>query len=249
MPLPRANLPRDQDTALIFIDESGSISNDRYFAVGCLKLTDPAKTLRAMQTLRDRRKFYGELHFSQVTKGTAPFYREVVDLLASSGESFSCFVADRTAADPVVRFGTSWAAYEKLATQLVIAAVRPAEIVTVLADNYSTPAQYSFEASVKRQVNRRLRRLAVLEVCRLDSKSADPLQLVDLLTSAVAFEYRQAAGVGSATSPKGLLAKYVRDSFGVSTCMGGCLGQTVSVREYEHSRWASRRSRAGQSTT
>ena len=243
MALPRAALPRDQDTALIFLDESGSISNDRFFAVGCLKLTNPTSVLRTIQLLQDSKHAYQELHFSSLTKGTLSLYKRVVDILAESGETFSCFVADRDAADPVKRFGTGWAAYEKLATQLIISATKPCEIVTVLADNYSTPATFKFEASVKRQVNRRLDRLAVLEVCRLDSKSAIPLQLVDLLTSAVAFEYRATSGSGSSTSPKGRLSAYVRQKFGVTTFIGGCSSPQLRVRMYEHDRWRQRTGR------
>lgn len=246
MPRPRANLPRDQDTALIFMDESGSISNDRFFAVGCLKLTQPSAVLRRVQSLRDYRQAYQELHFSAVTRGSLATYRSVVDILLAClgpNDSFSCFVADRDVADPVERFGTGWAAYEKLATQLILSAVRPSEIVTVLADNYSTPVHVTFESSVKRQVNRRLERLAVLEVCRIDSKAADSLQLVDILTSAVAFEYRASTGHGSGVSPKGKLSRYVRTKFGVSTFIGGCTSPQLTVRLYEHDRWAARTGR------
>lgn len=155
-------------------------------------------------------------------------------------------MADRDTADPVKRFGTTWAAYEKLACQLVIAASKPDEISTVLADNYSTPATFDFEQSVKTQVNRRLGRLAITEVLRLDSRSADALQLVDILTGAVAYQYRSSAGQGASTSPKALLSRHVRDTYGVADFVGGCTGQLVSVREYEDENWRRRRRRPGQ---
>ena len=47
-----------------------------------------------------------------------------------------------------------------------------------------------FETDVRESVNSRLGRLAVTSVCRLHSRAAVPLQLVDMLTAAVAFEFR-----------------------------------------------------------
>lgn len=45
-------------------------------------------------------------------------------------------------------------------------------------------------------------RTAITTICRLDSKAAVPLQLVDLLVSAVAFEFRQSAGFAKQDSPR-----------------------------------------------
>ncbi len=234
----RALLPKDQDTALLFLDESGSIAQDRFFAVGCLKLPQPSLLLRQVQLLRDRRKWYGEFHFTKLTSGAVPIFRELIDLVVASDATFSCFVADRQRADPIQRFGTSYAAYEKLATQLVIGAVRPSEITAVLADNYSTPSTVDFEGSVKRQVNRRLGRLAVIEVCRLNSASSDPLQIVDVLTGMVAFQYRARTGLGSSTSPKGQLSAYAASSFGVTVFDEACSTSRIRIRGYEHGRWS-----------
>jgi Protein of unknown function (DUF3800) len=232
-----ARLDRDHPTSIIFLDESGSISQDRFFAVGCLKLTDASTLLRNVQRVRDKFHFYGEFHFTKLTKQQLNIYKTIVDEIVAANGVFGCFVADRQQADPIQRFGTSWAAYEKLAVQLLIGTIPPAEVTAVIADNYSAPAYVKFETSVKNQVNRRLDRLAVIEACRIDSKSADPLQLVDLLTSAVAFEFRSLNGLASAGSTKGQLSQYVRSQLGVSTFVGGCRGPLVHVREYEHGRW------------
>ncbi len=154
-------------------------------------------------------------------KGALPFYEKVVTLLAEAELEFSCYLADRRSADPVVRFGSHYRAYEHLATDLLVASIKPYELVSVLADNYSTPDDVRFEEDVRNAVNKRLERLAVTSVCRLDSRTATPLQLVDLLTSAVAFEFRQSAGLASATSAKGSLAAYVRETFGVLSFLSG----------------------------
>jgi hypothetical protein len=219
--LPRGVVPDTTSTGVAFVDETGSISQGRFFGVGCLKMTEPSVLLRQMQKLRDRRGFYikrgKEFHFADVTQGTLPIYKEAVDLVLASEAKFSCFVADRQHADPVARFGTPWKAYEKLATQLLLGSIRPREIITVLADNYSTPDHVQFEVDVKHEVNRRLhRRLAVSSVFRLDSKSTDGLQLVDILLGSVAFEYRLNAGEATHGSVKHELSEYVRGAYGVA---------------------------------
>lgn len=228
--MPRDTLPYDHPTAVVFLDESGSISQDRFFSVGCLKIAEPSVLLRAVQKLRDQHHWYNEIHFTELTSKALPFYERVVELIAASDAEYSCFVADRQAADPVVRFGTPWRAYEKLASQLLLGSIKPRELVTVLADNYSTPDDVFFEQDVRAEVNRRLKRLAVLSVCRLDSGAADPLQLVDLLTSAVTFEFRQSAGIAGAKSPKAKLAAKVRAEYGVSSFLQSHKGARVNVQ-------------------
>ncbi|MBI4942660.1 MAG: hypothetical protein HY830_18120, partial [Actinobacteria bacterium] len=100
------------------------------------------------------------------------------------------------------------------------------------ADNYSTPDEILFEETLKAAVNRRLRRLAVTSVCRMDSRSSDGLQAVDMLTSAVAFEFRQNAGLASATSPKARLAAYARTALGADSCLSGWRSPQHSVAIY-----------------
>lgn len=196
--------------------------------------------LRALQKYRDQKHWYKEIKFSATTQGTLDLYKGVVDVvLAPPGASYFCFLADRQAADPVERFGSHWAAYSKLAEQLVVAALKPEELVTVLADNYSTPDHVLFEEDLKATANRRLGRLAVTSCCRLDSKSSDGLQVADLLTSAVAFEFRAAAGIASANGPKAQLAEHVRTMLGTSTCLPGwrASDNRHSVAIYSHGAW------------
>lgn len=226
-------LRRDHPVATAFLDETGAIAQDRIFGIGLLKVTEPARLLRAVQKLRDRRHWYGEIKFSQVRERDLTLYKEVIDIaLAPGAAEFFCFIADRHVADPVARFGSTWDAYAKLAEQLVVASAHQTELLTVLADNYSTPDHILFEEDLRSTVNRRLRRLAVVSVCRLDSRSSDGLQVVDLLTSATAFEFRAAAGSASLTSHKAELAAYVRTALGTDTCLKGWRNSAHSVAVY-----------------
>jgi Protein of unknown function (DUF3800) len=230
--LRRNELPGSHPTAVAFLDESGSIANDRFFAVGCLKLAEPSVLLRQVQKLRDRQHRYHEIHFASVTSRSLPFYREVVDLVVASDAEFSCFVADRNAHDPLVRFGSPWRAYEKLACQLIIGSISPRELLTVVADNYSTPDSVVFEQDLRETVNRRLGRLAVVSACRLDSRATDALQLVDLLTSAVTHDFRRAVKLAKARNPKGKLVAHIREKYAVESFVGGCKKRSINVATY-----------------
>ncbi len=219
----------------MFLDESGTVAGDAVLVVGCLKLPKASALLRLMQHLRDKTHFYGELHFTGMTRRSMGPYTSVIDLVPDDA-TFAASVVDRRKADPVARFGSSYDAYAKLAAQLIMGNVSPAEVVTVLADNYSAPAHVDFEGSVKRDVNRRLSRLAVVDVCRLDSKSSDALQVTDMLTSSVAFQYRQVVGTAKQGTGKSTVAEHAAARFGVSTVAGGATLPDLSVREYEHTR-------------
>lgn len=232
-------LRKDHPVATVFVDETGAIARDRFFAVGLLKVEEPAVLLRAVQKWRDKRHWYKEIKYYDVTRSSLELYKEVVDLaLSVPSVQFYCFVADRDAADPVARFGTHWDAYEKMAEQMITACIKPNELLTVLADNYSTPDEVLFEQTLRANINRRLRRLALVSVCRLDSKSADGLQIVDLLTSACALEFRLDAGLASPTSPKAELSRYVRERLGATSCLGGWKNDSHSVAVYRDGREA-----------
>jgi hypothetical protein len=232
-PTPKWKLPLpEHPTAVAFLDESGTIAFDRFFAVGCLKLQEPTWLLRQIQRWRDLRHWYLEIHFADLTFKALPMYKEVVDIVAASDGQFSCFVADRKTDDPVSRFGSTAKAYEKLAEQLLIGTIKKTEILTVLADNYSTPDVNPFEIVVRSEVNRRLKGLAVASVVRIDSKSATPLQVVDLLTSAVTFEFRQAAGLGGKKTAKAELAEYVRKQYNIATFLKGIRTPKMNVALY-----------------
>lgn len=214
-------LTPDHPTAVAFLDESGSIASDRFFAVGCLKLPEPNRLIREVESWRDRHHWYREIHFVDLTRDALPRYREVIDIVAESDGEFSCFVADRQVADAVARYGSPWRAYEMLAAQLLVGSVRRREILTVLADWYRTPAGVSFEEDVRAEVNGRLQRLVIASIVRLDSRAATPIQLADLLTSAVTYEFRENAGLAGAVTPKAQLARYFRERYGVSSLLAG----------------------------
>lgn len=231
----KIDLRRDHKTAAAFIDETGAIAQDRFFAVGCLVMPVASQVLRAMAKLRDKRQWYGEIKWVDLTMTSLPLYVDLVDLMVGTDARYSCFVADRASADPVQRFKQdAWLAYEKLATQVLIGAAKPYELLSVMADNCSTPDHVKFEEDVQSEVNRRLQRLAVATICRLDSKACDGLQVVDVLTGAVTFEHRQAAGLAGSRSAKALLSEHLRNAYGVETTLDGCKTDKINVAIYRN---------------
>jgi hypothetical protein len=227
-------LPASSPTAVAFLDETGLISQDRFFAVGVLKHSDPTQLLREVGKVRNRHEFHTkngrEFKFSRLTGGTLPIYTEAAELVAKSEATFACFVVDTAIADPLSRFGGPWRAYAKLAAQLLHGSTRPREIVTVLADSYSTPDTVTIEQDIRDDVNRRFDRLAISAVVREDSRASDGLQLADLMLGAVVFEFREAAGYGTGAE-KRELSQRVRAMYGVASCRPECADHPkLSVR-------------------
>ena len=226
-------VPAAHPVATCFLDETGSIAKDRFFAVGLVSMEEPSRLLRAVQHLRDQKHWYKVFHYSSVTRGTLDLYKELVDVaIAASGFHFYCFVADRSVADPIARFGDSWTAYAKMSEQLVVASFPRGAVVTVCADNYSTPAAVLFEEELRFSINRRFRRLAVASVYRADSRAFDGLQVADLFTSAAAHEFRASAGLASTTNVKAELATYVRARLGADSFLDGWRNAEHSVQIY-----------------
>lgn len=231
------SLAVDHPCAAAFLDETGVISQDRFFAVGLVKMPEPSKLLRTLSKFRDQRHWYGEIHFTKMTARDLTLYKSIVDIaLQPDMLDFWCFVSDRHVADPIKRFKSPWNAYNRLAEQLVLASIHPGELVSVMADNYSAPDHVRFEEVLKANVNRRVNRLAVVSVCRLDSQSCDGLQIADLLTAAVTQEFRASVGLASPTSIKGTLAAYVREKLGTTSCLSGWRNANHSVQLYRGGR-------------
>ncbi|WP_433184885.1 DUF3800 domain-containing protein [Actinoallomurus sp. CA-150999] len=208
-------------SAAAFIDESGSVSNDRFFVLGCMKTWAAAELARKVRLYRDRAHFYQEIHFARMTAATRRHHMGMVDLLvaalAEGTLSFSSCIVDREDFDVVAYCGGAYNAYEAVATRLLIDAVDGAELISVIADDYSSPKGVTFEENVQVAVNSTLGRLVIPSLIRMDSRASDLLQLADLLTSLVGFDYRADAGLASKVSPKGRFVAEARKRLGCPT--------------------------------
>lgn len=206
---------------------------DRFFGVGLLKCPEPALIQRPMQALRDYEQFRTEIKWSEVRQNNLRIYRAALKCFFDCEEStFACFIADKKANNPLNRFGDQWRAYERLSAQLLIGNIKPNEHVTVLADEYSTPAGITFEENVRATVHTRLERNAILGVCRMRSTGVDLFQILDLLLGAVSYEHKIAAGLIHGRNPKGRLLNHIKDRLGIETFVGGVKTDRVNVKQF-----------------
>jgi hypothetical protein len=201
-----SGLPANHPCRVGYLDETGVIATDDVFAVGCLVVEDADPLLRAITSLRDRERYYGEFHFNQVTQRNRRLYQEFTDAISSEAWSYEMVLADRQVADVVEIAGDRWRAYEVLATQLLTTCLQGPELLTVLADEYKTPPGVTFEETVRTETNAQLGRLAVPAIVRVTSHASDLMQVADTLTSIAAFPTRVAQGHASFKSVKGKLA-------------------------------------------
>jgi hypothetical protein len=130
-------LQPDHPTAVAFLDETGAIASDRFFAVGLLTLPEPAALTRRLQKLRDRLHWYDEFHWYELTSASLPVYRDALSIVAAIEDArFACLIADRRQFDPVQCFGNAWTGYERMASQLIVGNIRRHELVSP----YGSPA-------------------------------------------------------------------------------------------------------------
>lgn len=213
---------------------------ERFFGIGALKLAEPAALMRDLQLLRDRRDFREELHWANFDKARTrgdssrlEFAEEIMDLFFAADEAkFCCHIADRQNGDLTAQFrGHPHAgerAYEQLASKVLRDVLDAEEIVSILADRRSTSPEVDFESDVARSVNRSANRLAVASVCRIDSRSVDLLQLVDLLLGAATLDLRQGR-TESGSQKQHLLAHLLEHC--------NCPSFRPEGREDPHGRW------------
>lgn len=228
------------DSSFIFLDETGVLPSprDRFFAVGLLKCPEPAVIQRPIQTLRDKKEFRAEMKWSEVRLNVLPLYRQSLGYFFDCREAkFACFVTDKTVNNPIARFGNQWRAYERLAAQLLVGNIRKGELVTILADEYSTPPTERFEENVRELVHKKLGAEAICGVCRMRSTGVDLFQVLDVLLGAVAYDYKLSAGLVNPSkvateNPKGRLLAFIKDRFGISTFVGGHRDTRLNVKEF-----------------
>lgn len=226
---PTGTLAPDHPTAVLFLDETGVVhhARDRYFGIGCLRCRNPGPLLQSFARLRDGAGFHEELHWADFDKAKlrhridmVEFAKAAIDLVfASDDAEFYCHIADRQHGDLTTGFHhhryPRHKAYEWLAAEVLQDAIDPVEVVTVLADHLSTAPDVRFETDVAEVINRRRERLAISNVCRLDSRSTDGLQLVDLLLGATTLDLRQ--GLTGGESQKQQLLEHLLDRCGCAS--------------------------------
>jgi len=214
----RISVPLDCRSSVYFIDESGSKgSGGVHFVVAAVKTGDPDRLTRGMEVIRARQNVRKELKFRELTQGSVPFFRQLVDLLHSSGSHIGAFVIDKTIFDPFDGKAV-WEAHAWVTAGLVKGMTTRRELATLLVDGISTPADVAYGSHIRQSVNHRLGSTRVVSAVSLDSRTCDGLQLADLVASAIAFQRKAIHEAGSAQaatlkSPKAEIARYLARAF------------------------------------
>ena len=233
-PSPTADQPLR--TPICFLDETGALhaGRDAFFVVGMVKSHRPEVLSRAIQLIRDRAHFYEEMKWANVDdrqRYLAQYEEVIAAFFGARTTSFSCYVLDKRQIDPVSRFGNLWRAYEELAALEVAYNTHDDELVTVLADHMSTPANVDFEGELRRAVGDRGKMIG--GVLRVDSKGVSLVQLADVLMGAVAYSYKLDAGlIPSPSVAKVHLAEVIRSHVGAARLCEPIKTAKFRVTEY-----------------
>ncbi|HEX2057682.1 MAG TPA: DUF3800 domain-containing protein [Actinomycetota bacterium] len=242
-------------TAVCFFDESGVLGRaggdqrDAYFGVGMIKCREPYYLTEALRILRDKRHYYKELKWSEVIKKNVPIYERMVNEYFATASPqtgmFSALVVEASKVNLRRHHGGSpWKAYEWFAAQLLKATMGPSEVLTVLADELSTPANVHFEVDLKRQINDDFQRLAIADVARIRSSGSDIIQMADVLLGAVLYDFHLASGnIPVPSAAKKHLHDVICRHVHAKSFVGGCRQKGFAVMHFKPKEYEKKRGR------
>ena len=181
-------------TSFCFFDETGLLhtARDPFFAVGMIKCVDPYKLYSKIKTVRDQNHFYDEMKWTSVYHKNAFLINKFIDIFHNEkGAIFSCAIFKKNELDLEKYFsGDIWKAYESFTVMELEGNIMRNEIVAVLADDITTPADIEFEKNVRDRINKKFDRQAVHGVCRVYSKGVELVQLADILLGATVYNFK-----------------------------------------------------------
>ncbi|MFH1029688.1 MAG: DUF3800 domain-containing protein [bacterium] len=213
-------------TKFCFLDESGSLNDSQspFFTVGLLKCTQPYYLYSALLYERNKRQFHDELKFNKMSKNKLEFSKFAMEsFLNTKSIHFYSYSIDKSGDYFKREFNSNpWIAYEQLSIRLIEAALAPNEILIVMADHVTTPKNIRYEVNVKRRINDKEKRLAIAGVCRLDSKSSDLFQVVDLFIGAINYDLKKETGIiGKGDKYKHKFLEFFKENLGADNFVGG----------------------------
>jgi len=186
----------------IFIDESGVLQSDRnqpLFGIGLLKIADTSRLYIDLVNLKDRlykalpdlrRPF--EFKFSEVNNSTYPFYLALLGTYFSYPEaSYSVMVLDKFAPakenEAGQRFSSVWDAYIACSSKLIHESLNADDLCCVIADFITRPKN---AGSYYEEAIRKINGERIFNAMMLESDASLFIQLVDVITGCVLYDYR-----------------------------------------------------------
>ena len=220
-------------TKFCFLDETGDISNsnDPYFTVGLIKMSQPYYLQSKILYQRNFDNFYDEMKFNKLSKKNIEFAKFALDsFLNTHSIDFYSYTTKKDSWYFKQNFdGNQWIAYERITLKLLDAALSDNEILILIADHVTTPKNIRFEVNTKRNFNNLKNRLSLAGVCRFDSKSNDLLQIVDLLIGCVSYDLKLSAGVVPGAKYKIELVEYLKETLDVQSFVDGFRNKNFNI--------------------
>ncbi|MFA6397233.1 MAG: DUF3800 domain-containing protein [Candidatus Paceibacterota bacterium] len=221
-------------TKFCFLDETGSLNNntDPFFTVGIIKMSQPYYLMNKLLYERNKRNFYDEMHFNKLSRKNIGFAKFALEsFFDTKGTYFYSYSVDKDGRYFKKEFGEDpWKAYEQLTTRLLEAVLSEKEILVLLADHVTVPKEIRFEVNVKKNMNSKLGRLAIAGVCRLDSRSNDLLQVVDLIIGAISYDLKVKVGAIKGNSEcKMEFLKLLKENLGSDDLLNGFRNRNFNI--------------------
>jgi hypothetical protein len=217
-----------------FLDESGSLDpkTTPFFTIGLIKCSQPYYLYSKLLYKRNKLNFYDEVKFNKLSNLNIGFAKLVIgDFLDTQSIWFYSYTLDKSGDYFQRNFNSNpWNAYEQISIRLAQAALSPNEILILLADYVTVPKNVRYEVNVKRKINKDADRLAMAGVCRIDSKSNDLLQVVDLFIGAINYDLKISTGiVVKGDKHKKELVKFLKENLGIKSFIDGFRNRKFNI--------------------
>jgi len=217
-----------------FLDESGSLSNliEPLFTIGIIKCSQPYYLYSKIQYNRNKFSFYDELKFNKISSKNLNFAKQCIGyFLETKSVNYYSYTVDKGGRYFQTHFSNDvWKAYEEITIKLISDAVMSKnELLIIIADHVTTPKNVKFEVNVKNIINRKNNKLSIAGVCRIDSKSNDLLQVVDLISGCINYDLKLFMGTVSGDKNKIELLNFLKQSIGVDNFCNGYKNKMFNV--------------------
>lgn len=220
-------------TKFCFLDETGNLNDpkDPYFTVGVLKMSQPYYLQSKIQYERNKRHFYDELKFNQLSSHNIEFAKFAVgSLFDTKSINFYSYTTKKDSVYFKEHFNSNqWNAYEQITLKLLGAALAEKEMLILIADHVTTPKEIKFEVNTKKNFNQSKKRFALAGVCRFDSRSNDLLQIVDLLIGSITYDLKLSQKFVSGSKYKIELVDFFKKNLGTSDFSHGFRNRDFNV--------------------
>lgn len=216
---PLVHLPLSSQGTVYFVDEAGSKgSKGEYFVTAAVKTADPDRLTRGFEAVRQESNYVNadEIKFKNVSKGSLPVMRRIVDDAVASDAKFGVFVLDKRHFDPWDGVD-QWQGHLFATERLLRGMVTRREVAVALLDHISVPKGVSYGDALLGKINKRMGNRRFTAAVSLDSRTCAGLQVADIVASA-AYHYRRTVeDIGQSAylrlnTPKAQLARYVAEA-------------------------------------